>query len=125
MVSVAQIVPRRVVCAVEHLRAGKHLPERILSNLRGTGLGTPPAFAIGHNEPMADSDRVMPVTSGLKLTYDDFVLFPDDGKRHELIDGEHVTPSPEHEASEGFGATCTARWVLGSRPTTTSSRWPP
>jgi Uma2 family endonuclease len=31
----------------------------------------------------------------VKLTYDDFVLFPDDGKRHELIDGEHyVTPSP-------------------------------
>jgi hypothetical protein len=22
-----------------------------------------------------------------ELTYDDFVLFPDDGKRHELIDG--------------------------------------
>jgi len=34
-------------------------------------------------------------SSGVKLTYDDFVLFPDDGKRHELIDGEHyVTPSP-------------------------------
>ena len=33
--------------------------------------------------------------SAEKLTYDDFVLFPDDGKRHELIDGEHyVTPSP-------------------------------
>ncbi len=32
---------------------------------------------------------------GLKLTYDDFLLFPDDGKRHELVDGEHyVTPSP-------------------------------
>jgi Uma2 family endonuclease len=32
---------------------------------------------------------------GVKLTSDDFVLFPDDGKRHELIDGEHyVTPSP-------------------------------
>ena len=31
---------------------------------------------------------------GVKLTYDDFLLFPDDGKRHELIDGEHyVTPS--------------------------------
>ena len=30
-----------------------------------------------------------------RLTYDDFVLFPDDGKRHEIIDGEHVvTPSP-------------------------------
>lgn len=36
-----------------------------------------------------------PAHPGLKLTYDDFVLFPDDGKRHELIDGEHyVTPSP-------------------------------
>ena len=34
-------------------------------------------------------------TSGVKLTYDDFLLFPDDGQRHELIDGEHyVTPSP-------------------------------
>ena len=33
--------------------------------------------------------------SATKLTYDDFVRFPDDGKRHELIDGEHfVTPSP-------------------------------
>ena len=44
------------------------------------------------------SDRQRP---GVKLTYDDFVLFPDDGKRHELIDGEHyVTPSPntKHQA---------------------------
>lgn len=36
-----------------------------------------------------------PPVSGVRLTYDDFVQFPDDGKRHELIDGEHiVTPSP-------------------------------
>jgi hypothetical protein len=34
-------------------------------------------------------------TAARKLTYDDFLLFPDDGKRHELIDGVHyVTPSP-------------------------------
>jgi len=33
--------------------------------------------------------------SRTKLTCDDFALFPDDGMRHELIDGEHyVTPSP-------------------------------
>jgi Uma2 family endonuclease len=33
--------------------------------------------------------------SGRKLTYDDLLLLPDDGRRHELIDGEHfVTPSP-------------------------------
>jgi len=30
-----------------------------------------------------------------KLTYKDFVHFPDDGRRHELIDGKHyVTPPP-------------------------------
>lgn len=41
---------------------------------------------------------------GMKLTYDDFLLFPDDGKRHELIDGEHyVTPSPntKHQRVSG------------------------
>ena len=54
-----------------------------------------------YNERMPGSDDVtrprLPEASadpGLRLTYDDF-LFPDDGKRHELIDGEHyVTPSP-------------------------------
>ena len=36
-----------------------------------------------------------PSSPGVKLTYDDFVQFPDDGLRHELIDGEHyVTRSP-------------------------------
>ena len=36
-----------------------------------------------------------------KLTYADYLLFPDDGKRHELIGGEHyVSPSPkfDHQA---------------------------
>jgi Uma2 family endonuclease len=42
---------------------------------------------------MPGSDDVK-ATSRVKLTYEDFLLFPDDGKRHELIDGEHyVTPS--------------------------------
>jgi hypothetical protein len=44
-------------------------------------------------------------TPGVKLTYDDFLLFPDDGQRHELIDGEHyVTPSPNtaHQRIVGF-----------------------
>jgi Uma2 family endonuclease len=31
----------------------------------------------------------------IRLTYDDYLGFPDDGRRHELIDGEHfVSPSP-------------------------------
>ena len=33
---------------------------------------------------------------GVKLTYEDLVRMPDDGMRHELIDGEHfVTPPPD------------------------------
>lgn len=43
---------------------------------------------------MSGGEKMRP-TSGVKLTYDDFLLFPDDGQRHELIGGEHyVTPSP-------------------------------
>jgi Uma2 family endonuclease len=45
-----------------------------------------------------------PANSSTKLTYDDFVLFPDDGMRHELIDGEHyVTPSPNRVHQEVVG----------------------
>ena len=38
----------------------------------------------------------MPATPhDTRLTYQDFLLFPDDGLRHEIIDGEHyVTPAP-------------------------------
>ena len=42
-----------------------------------------------------------PVHPDVKLTYDDYVHLPDDGLRHELIDGEHyVTPTPirKHQA---------------------------
>jgi Uma2 family endonuclease len=62
---------------------------------------------------MPGSDRVRP-NSGLKLTYDDFVHFPDDGKRHELIDGEHyVTPSPRirHQVILGNLYLLIASWL--------------
>ncbi|HEV8393143.1 MAG TPA: Uma2 family endonuclease [Vicinamibacterales bacterium] len=53
---------------------------------------------------MHRSDDVNPAGSRVKLTYDDFLLFPDDGQRHELIDGEHyVTASPnmKHQRVSG------------------------
>ena len=54
-------------------------------------------------------------TPGVKLTYDDFLLFPDDGKRHELIDGEHyVTPSPK-TATSASSAGCISRSASISR----------
>ncbi|MEQ1868908.1 MAG: Uma2 family endonuclease [Vicinamibacterales bacterium] len=41
---------------------------------------------------MAKREQAVPV----KLTHDDFVHFPADGLRHELIDGAHfVTPAPD------------------------------
>ena len=45
-----------------------------------------------------------PADRGVKLTYDDYVQFPEDGMRHELIDGEHyVTPAPKwkHQTVSG------------------------
>jgi Uma2 family endonuclease len=59
---------------------------------------------------MRTSDRV-------KLTYDDFLLFPDDGQRHELIDGEHfVTPSPivPHQVIVGNLYFAIRRYLEGS-----------
>ena len=47
-----------------------------------------------------DSIRLAP-TPSVKFTYEEFLRFPEDGKRHELIGGEHhVTPSPNatHQA---------------------------
>jgi Uma2 family endonuclease len=43
-----------------------------------------------------DGEDAVPTTPhDTRLTYDDFLLLPDDGLRHEIIDGEHyVTPSP-------------------------------
>src|SRR5262245_26874698 len=54
------------------------------------------------------------VERGVKLTYDDFLLFPDDGKRHELIDGEHyVTPSPNtrHQRISGKMHLIIGTWL--------------
>jgi len=65
-------------------------------------------------ELMSGHDGPLPNPRGVKLTYDDFVLFPDDGKRHELIDGEHyVTPSPnlKHQKVSGNLHLLIASWL--------------
>ena len=52
--------------------------------------------------------------ASVKLTYEDFLLFPDDGKRHELIDGEHyVTPSPDtrHQRISGRLHLAIGTWL--------------
>ncbi|MBI3391658.1 MAG: Uma2 family endonuclease [Nitrospirae bacterium] len=44
------------------------------------------------------------VTHSARLAYEDYLLFPDDGKKHEIMNGEHyVTPSPrtKHQIASG------------------------
>jgi Uma2 family endonuclease len=66
----------------------------------------------GYNERMAGDDRMRNPNPAVKLTYEDFVLFPDDGTRHELIDGEHfVTPSPNTKHQRLVG---TLFWMIRS-----------
>ncbi|HEY7441215.1 MAG TPA: Uma2 family endonuclease [Vicinamibacterales bacterium] len=49
-------------------------------------------------------DAMQPAPRDTRLTYEDFLLFPDDGRRHEIIDGEHyVTPSPNTRHQELVG----------------------
>ena len=39
-----------------------------------------------------------------KLTYEDYILFPEDGQRHEILDGEHyVTPAPTLHHQDAIG----------------------
>lgn len=48
-------------------------------------------------------------TGHLRLTYEDYRFIPDDGKRHELIDGEHViSPSPNTKHQRIAGTLLTA-----------------
>ena len=45
-----------------------------------------------------------PESRGIKFTYQDYLLFPEDGKRHEIINGDHcVTPAPttKHQIVSG------------------------
>lgn len=46
----------------------------------------------------------MTIATRVKLTYADLRLFPNDGKRHELVGGEHImTPAPKinHQNASG------------------------
>jgi Uma2 family endonuclease len=63
---------------------------------------------------MAGIEERRTARAALRLTYDDFVHFPDDGKRHELIDGEHyVTASPNvrHQGILGNLYLVIGNWI--------------
>lgn len=71
-------------------------------------------FRRRYSDFMLGNGDVRRPDSKVKLTYDDYVHFPDDGKRHELIDGEHhVTPSPNirHQDIVGHLHMLTGNWL--------------
>jgi hypothetical protein len=58
------------------------------------------------------------LTTHPKLTYREFADFPDDGLRHEILDGEHVVgpaPSRIHQrvscSSSALASTCSWKSV--------------
>lgn len=59
-----------------------------------------------------------PQPRSVRFTYEDFLLFPDNGKRHEIIDGDHfVTPSPntKHQRAS-FNLAAAMRNFLKAHP---------
>jgi Uma2 family endonuclease len=62
-------------------------------------------------------DEMRPdMTPSVKFTYDDFLNFPDDGKRHEIIDGEHfVTPSPNTKHQRVVVSLAGSLWMYLKR----------
>lgn len=52
-----------------------------------------------------------PQAHKVKFTYEDYLLFPDDGKRHEIIDGDHyVTPAPSTKHQRILGNLHSILW---------------
>ncbi|MBI3359091.1 MAG: Uma2 family endonuclease [Nitrospirae bacterium] len=54
----------------------------------------------------------------VKFTYEDYLLFPQDGKRHELIDGEHfMSPAPKtfHQSILGHLFTAFSNFLKQSK----------
>ncbi len=55
-----------------------------------------------------------PALSGVKLTYEDLLQLPDDGLRHELIDGEHyvsAAPNFRHQVVSGRVFLLIGNWL--------------
>jgi Uma2 family endonuclease len=53
----------------------------------------------------------------IRLTYEDLLGFPDDGRRHELIDGEHYVtpaPTPRHQELSGRLHLALGTYLRGS-----------
>ena len=59
-----------------------------------------------------------PQPRSVRFTYEDYLLFPNDGKRHEIIDGDHfMTPAPniKHQRVSGNLFNALRNFLKGRR----------
>lgn len=59
-----------------------------------------------------------PQPRSVRFTYEDYLLFPNDGKRHEIIDGDHfMTPAPniKHQRVSGNLFNALTNFLKGRR----------
>lgn len=74
---------------------------------RALGGGFETRCGLGFVQPCYSFSMPLPLVHPIKLTYEDYLGFPEDGRRHEILDGEHiVTPAP----SRRHQSVC--RWIL-------------
>lgn len=60
----------------------------------------------------------MSLPRSVRFTYEDYLLFPNDGKRHEIIDGDHfITPAPntKHQRVSGYLFNALANFLKGRK----------
>lgn len=53
-----------------------------------------------------------------KLTYEDYLYLPEDGQRHEILDGEHAVspaPTPRHQLVVFRLLLLLGNWIVGRR----------
>jgi Uma2 family endonuclease len=89
----ARFVDKHRVARLFNFRSGKHSVKWC-----GFVAAAVPARHSVHAFSIAEVDMSTDIH---KLTYRDYVCFPDDGKRHEIIDGDHYmnpAPSTYHQA---------------------------
>jgi Uma2 family endonuclease len=73
-------------------------------NLQSPCAAGQPLLKVTEDSPLGNKAMAKQEVPSTGLTYEDYLLFPDDGKRHEIIEGDHyMTPAPrtKHQRVSG------------------------
>ena len=85
----------RRLCAPVTRKCGQDYRNRNDSATHSPGTPLAAALQRGYNRLVSEDHAMQGAEDRVRMTYEDLLALPDDGMRHELIDGEHfVTPAP-------------------------------